>query len=125
MTPATWNKLTNNLSWGGGFDEEWEFVDCPISTPLKIKLHGGASKYWFAASVENAKHRTVKLEVSVDDGKSWINTNREVFNMYTLGKQQLSKDTAWVRVTSVNGQTVVVKDVALKSGQVTAGAVNY
>ncbi|KAG6001965.1 hypothetical protein E4U21_003616 [Claviceps maximensis] len=125
MPPDTWAKLTNGSKWGGVQGIEWEWIDCPISTPLKIKLHGGASRYWFAASVENAVTRTSKLEVSTDAGKTWMTTHREVFNMYTLGKQQLSSDSAWVRVTSIDGKQVVVKDVALQSGKVTAAAANY
>ncbi|KAG6030127.1 hypothetical protein E4U19_000650 [Claviceps sp. Clav32 group G5] len=124
MTPDTWSKLTNGYSGGGVNGIEWEFIECPIDTPLSIKLHGGASKYWFAASVEGAKSRTSKLEVSSDEGKTWMTTHREVFNMYILGKV-LPSDSAWVRVTSIDGKVVVVKDVELSSGKVTAAAVNY
>ncbi|KAG6183277.1 hypothetical protein E4U36_002787 [Claviceps purpurea] len=124
MTPDTWAKLTNGYSGGGVNGIEWEFIECPIDTPLSIKLHGGASKYWFAASVEGAKTRTSKLEVSSDEGKTWMTTHREVFNMYILGKV-LPSDSAWVRVTSIDGKVVVVKDVELASGKITAAAVNY
>ncbi|KAG5935395.1 hypothetical protein E4U60_003180 [Claviceps pazoutovae] len=124
MTPDTWAKLTNGYSGGGVNGIEWEFIECPIETPLSIKLHGGASKYWFAASVEGAKTRTSKLEVSSDEGKTWMNTHREVFNMYILGKV-LPSNSAWVRVTSIDGKVVVVKDVELASGKITAAAVNY
>ncbi|KAG6180356.1 hypothetical protein E4U27_002821 [Claviceps purpurea] len=124
MTPDTWAKLTNGYSGGGVNGIEWEFIECPIDTPLSIKLHGGASKYWFAASVEGAKTRTSKLEVSSDEGKTWMTTHREVFNMYILGKV-LPSNSAWVRVTSIDGKVVVVKDVELASGKITAAAVNY
>lgn len=124
MTPDTWSKLTNGYSGGGVNGIEWEFIECPIDTPLSIKLHGGASKYWFAASVEGAKVRTSKLEVSSDEGKTWMTTHREVFNMYILGKV-LPSNSAWVRVTSIDGKVVVVKDVELASGKITAAAVNY
>ncbi|KAG6130945.1 hypothetical protein E4U12_003999 [Claviceps purpurea] len=124
MTPDTWAKLTNGYSGGGVNGIEWEFIECPIATPLSIKLHGGASKYWFAASVEGAKTRTSKLEVSSDEGKTWTTTHREVFNMYILGKV-LPSNSAWVRVTSIDGKVVVVKDVELASGKITAAAVNY
>ncbi|KAG6127401.1 hypothetical protein E4U38_006289 [Claviceps purpurea] len=124
MTPDTWAKLTNGYSGGGVNGIEWEFIECPIDTPLSIKIHSGASKYWFAATVENAKTRTSKIEVSSDEGKTWMTANRQVFNMYILGTV-LPSDSAWVRVTSIDGKVVVVKDVELASGKITAAAVNY
>ena len=65
MTPDTWAKLTNGDTGGGVEGIEWEFVKCPIpkSSPLRIHMHGGASQYWFAATVENANRRTSKMEV--------------------------------------------------------------
>ncbi|KAG5974344.1 hypothetical protein E4U55_008228 [Claviceps digitariae] len=124
MPSDTYHQLTDS-PWGGVDGIEWEWITCPITTPLAIKLHGGASKYWFAATVYNANLRTAKLEVSVDEGKTWLSTHREVFNSYTLGRQVLSVDKAYVRVTSVEGQQVIVKDVVLQSGAITTAESNY
>ncbi|KAJ5128119.1 hypothetical protein N7448_008898 [Penicillium atrosanguineum] len=126
MTPETWSKLTNGLSTGGVEGIEWDFVTCPISktTPLWIKMHGGASKYWFSATVENARRRTTKMEVSTDEGHTWKSTSRSKYNFFELDGT-LSSDTAWVRVTSHTGTTVIVKNVALQSGKVTKSSQNY
>ncbi|KAH6886923.1 RlpA-like double-psi beta-barrel-protein domain-containing protein-containing protein [Thelonectria olida] len=126
MTPATWSKLTNGYSGGGVDGIEWQWVTCPIAktTPLQIHMHGGASKYWFAATVQNARLRTAKLEVSSDQGSTWKATRLNNYNIFALDGT-LPNDAAWVRVTSVAGDSVIVKDVALKSGQVTTATANY
>ncbi|GME53139.1 hypothetical protein B0A55_04706 [Neofusicoccum parvum] len=126
MTPATWAKLTNGLSGGGVDGIEWDFVACPIaqSEPLWIKMHNGASQYWVAATVENARRRTDKLEVSGDEGKTWKATTRNRNNFFVMDGT-LDSDSAWVRVTSHTGTQVVVKNVALKSEQVTKAGDNY
>ncbi|EED20664.1 extracellular cellulase CelA/allergen Asp F7-like, putative [Talaromyces stipitatus ATCC 10500] len=126
MTPATWSKLTNGYSGGGVDGIEWEWIACPIAqtTPLEIRMHGGASKYWFAATVENARLRTSKLEVSSDSGKTWEAAVLDNYNIWTLSGT-LPDNTAWVRVTSVNGDQVIVENVALQSGVTTKAAENY
>lgn len=126
MTPATWSKLTNGYSGGGVNDIEWEWITCPIAatTPLEIRMHAGASKYWFAATVENARLRTAKLEVSSDSGATWTAAVREKYNMWTLDGT-LPDNTAWVRVTSVEGDQVVVENVSLQSGLITQATENY
>ncbi|KNA98042.1 hypothetical protein FOXG_18326 [Fusarium oxysporum f. sp. lycopersici 4287] len=87
-------------------------------------MHGGASKYWFAATIENITHRVKAVEVSSDSGKTWKATTLKDPNMWIL-KGTLPNDTAWVRVTSVNNKKVIVKNVALKSGVVTKGTSNF
>lgn len=127
MTPATWSKLTNGYSGGGVDGIEWEFVKCPIakSDPLWIHMHGGASQYWFAATVENANRRTKKMEVSTDSGKTWQVASRSgKYNMFELDGT-LSSTTAWVRVTSHVGTQVTVKNVQLASDKVIKGTSNY
>ncbi|KAK8009765.1 hypothetical protein PG989_000698 [Apiospora arundinis] len=47
-------------------------------------MHGGASQYWFAATVENAVYPTAKMEVSSDQGAAWKSTTRDVSNFFKL-----------------------------------------
>ena len=124
MTPDTWSKLTNGLSAGGVDGIEWEFVKCPITTPLSVHMHGGASQYWFAATVENATRRTKSLEVSSDQGKTWIATKRDINNFF-VAPGVLKSSTAWVKLTSHIDTEVIVKDVVLKSKQSTTATTNY
>ena len=127
MTPDTWQKLTGIAPGGGSGGVngiEWQFVPCPISTPLTIHMHGGSSKYWPAATVENARRRTTSLEFSDDQGKTWVKTTRDTNNFFKA-PGTLSANTAWVKVTSFTGTTVVVKDVDLSSGKATKATTNY
>jgi expansin (peptidoglycan-binding protein) len=124
MSPNMFSKIANkNL---GEIPISWEFVPCPITDGLQIKMHGGSSQYWFAATVFNARLRTSKLEVSADSGKTWKPTTRNVNNYFALaGGAGTGTKTAWVRATSENGDQVVVKDVDMTSGKTTKGTVNY
>ena len=129
MTPDTWQKLTGIAPGGGsgGVDGiAWDFVKCPIpaTSPLTIHMHGGASQYWVAATVENASRRTDKMEWSVDQGKTWKAAARTKVNIFEL-PGTLSASTAWCRLTSHTGTTVIVKDVKLTSGVRTAATTNY
>ncbi|KAK6386773.1 hypothetical protein LTS17_000035 [Exophiala oligosperma] len=126
MTPDTWAKLTDAYSGGGVDGIEWEWVTCPMdeTEPLWIRMHGGASKFWFAATVENARYRTSKLEVSGDGGRTWQDTTLDNYNIFVLDAT-LPGDTATVRVTSVTGSQVVVDNVALESSTDTKAAENY
>lgn len=128
MTPATWSKLTNGYSGGGVDGIQWEFIKCPIpkSSPLTIHMHGGASQYWFAATVENASRRTAKMEVSTDNGSTWKAASRKGhdWNMFEL-EGTLPSSTAWVKVTSFFGTSVTVKNVVLASNKETKATTNY
>ncbi|KAG9838248.1 barwin-like endoglucanase, partial [Aureobasidium melanogenum] len=122
MSPDMFSQLANkNL---GEIPIEWEFVPCPITSGLEIKMHGGSSQYWFAATVINATLRTFKLEVSADNGNTWKPTTRNVNNFFELTGGTGTK-TAWVRATSENGDSVIVKDVNMSSGTTTKSTVNY
>ncbi|EOA86747.1 carbohydrate-binding module family 63 protein [Exserohilum turcica Et28A] len=110
----------------GEITTNWQYVACPITTPLEIRMHGGASQWWFAATVVNARLHTAKLEVSSDGGNTWKATTRNVNNFFTFpGSGGTNTPTAWVRVTSDTGSEVVVKDVDLTSNKSTKGASNY
>lgn len=126
MTPDTWAKLTNGYSGGGVDTIEWEWVTCPIAEtePLVIRMHGGASKYWPAATVENARYRTTGLEFSGDSGSTWNAATLNNYNIWVMDGT-LPSDTAWVRATSITGSQVIVKDVALASSKDTTAAENY
>jgi expansin (peptidoglycan-binding protein) len=124
MTPATWSKLTGGISAGGVDGIEWEFVKCPIKDPLSVVMHGGASKYWFAATVENATRRTKSLQVSSDEGKTWIATERDTNNFF-VAPGVLKSDTAWVKLTSHTDTEVIVKNVVLQSKKATKATTNY
>ena len=38
----------------GVIDVTWDYIECPITTPLEIHMKEGVSAYWFSAQVVNA-----------------------------------------------------------------------
>ena len=72
----------------------------------------------------NANVGVAKLEVSTDGGKSWKATQRKDYNFFEnpSGFGTASVD---VKVTSVNGGTMVIKGVKVASDAVTTGTGNF
>ena len=77
-----------------------------------LKNKEGTSKYWFSIQVMNANVGVSKVEVSVDGGKSWKATTRQTYNFWE-NAAGFGTDSVDVRVTGVNGKSVVVKGVSV------------
>jgi expansin (peptidoglycan-binding protein) len=120
-----WSALESDTS-KGIIDTSYEFVDCgsAVSGPLTIHLKSGVSQYWFSAQVVNANRRTAKLEVSIDDGKTWKAAKRTDYNFFEI-PSGVGAAKASVRVTSGDGKSVVVKDVAMTPDLSVKGPSNY
>ncbi|KAH0436651.1 extracellular cellulase [Colletotrichum camelliae] len=96
MTPDTWSKLTNGYSGGGVDGIVWEWIACPLPESSPLQVH---------------MHKGAS--------QYWFAATIENATLRTRSA------TAWVRVTSINGDEVIVKDVALASGKVTKATENY
>ncbi|ESZ90513.1 plant expansin-like protein [Sclerotinia borealis F-4128] len=104
----------------GILDITWDYIKCPITTPLQLHNKEGVSAYWFSMQVVNAVEGISKLEVSTNGGTTWQGTTRTDYNFFE--KAQGFGSLVDVRVTGVSGSTVVVKGVAVTPGSVvTAG----
>lgn len=120
---TAWTALESDTG-KGIIDTSYEFVDCPkIEGPLTIHLKTGVSQYWFSAQVVNANRRTAKLEVSTD-GKTWKEAKRTDYNFFEI-PSGVGAAKASVRVTSKDGKSVVVKDVAMQPDLSVKGPSNY
>ena len=84
----------------------------------------GSSQYWFSAQVVNASRRTAKLEVSTNGGKTWQGTQRKDYNFFEISSG-VGATTAWVRVTSVSGSSVVIQGVPQHGDAVVQATKNY
>ncbi|GAB7351284.1 hypothetical protein MBLNU459_g1701t1 [Dothideomycetes sp. NU459] len=103
----------------------WDFVPCPdVSGPLEIHMKSGVSEYWFSAQVVNAKRRTSNLQVSIDEGSTWLSTTRQTYNFFEISSGA-GATTAWIKVTSHVGTTVIVKNVPMTSDTVVKASSNY
>lgn len=87
-------------------------------------MKSGSSQYWFSAQVVNAKRRTAKLEVSTDGGQRWQGTERKDYNFFEISSG-VGASTAWVRVTSRSGSSIVVKGVPQQGDAVVKATSNY
>jgi len=100
----------------------WDYVDCPITSALSLHNKEGVSAYWFSMQVVNANKRVESLEFSTNSGSTWTSTKRQDYNFfeYSSGSGTTTVD---VRVTSIDGDVVIVKNVGISSGvSVTAGS---
>ncbi|KAJ9622436.1 hypothetical protein H2203_006658 [Taxawa tesnikishii (nom. ined.)] len=68
----------------GVIDITWDYVQCPITSPLQVHMKSGVSQYWFSAQIVNGNLRTNKLEVSIDQGKTWKSTTRQTYNFFEI-----------------------------------------
>ncbi|PSK45212.1 Papain inhibitor [Elsinoe australis] len=102
----------------------WQYVACPITSPLKIHMKSGVSQYWFSAQVVNAKRRTTKMEVSIDGGKTYKSTNRQTYNFFEISSGAGAAK-ATIRITSETGSTVVVQNVPMTGDAVVTAGGNY
>ncbi|PNS14513.1 Papain inhibitor [Sphaceloma murrayae] len=103
----------------------WQYVACPITTPLKIHMKSGVSQYWFSAQVVNGKRRTTKMEVSTDGGKTYRGTDkRQPYNFFEISSG-IGATKATIRITSETGSTIVVPNVPMTGDAVVTASGNY
>ncbi|KAF2128609.1 carbohydrate-binding module family 63 protein [Dothidotthia symphoricarpi CBS 119687] len=102
----------------------WQVVPCGITTPIVLKNKEGTSAYWFSMQVMNSNIPVSKLEVSTDSGKTWKATTRKEYNFFE-NPSGFGTATVDVRVTSVNGGTVIVKSVSIAAGTTKTAGGNF
>ncbi|KAH7122680.1 RlpA-like double-psi beta-barrel-protein domain-containing protein-containing protein [Dendryphion nanum] len=102
----------------------YDFVPCGITSPIVLKNKEGTSPYWFSMQVMNGNTGVSKLEVSTDGGKTWKATQRQPYNFFenSAGFGTQSVD---VKVTSIDGKTVVTKGVSIQAGKLTTAGGNF
>ncbi|TGO21780.1 hypothetical protein BPAE_0201g00180 [Botrytis paeoniae] len=100
----------------------WDYVECPITTPLQLHLKEGVSAYWFSMQVVNAAEGVSKLDVSTDGGSTWQSTTRTTYNFFEHSAGFGS--TVNVRVTGLSGKTVTVNNIAVTAGSVITASGN-
>ncbi|EMF15502.1 carbohydrate-binding module family 63 protein [Sphaerulina musiva SO2202] len=109
----------------GIIDVTWEYVDCPITTPLQVHMKEGVSRYWFSAQIVNANKRVASMEYSTDGGSSWKSgLTRQPYNYFELSSGT-GTDTVAIRAESVDGDRVVVKGVSVTGGNLVKGPANF
>ncbi|KAF7913894.1 uncharacterized protein EAF01_000300 [Botrytis porri] len=100
----------------------WDYVDCPITTPLQLHLKEGVSANYFSMQVVNAAEGVSTLDVSTDGGSTWKPTTRTTYNFFLHPAGYGA--TVDVRVTGLSGKTVIVKKIAVTPGSVVTASAN-
>jgi hypothetical protein len=91
---------------------------------LVVHNKDGVSAYWFSMQVVNANKGVKSLEVSTDGGSTWQATARQDYNFFE-NSMGFGTTTVDVKVTSVDGDVVIVKDVNVSSGDSTTASSNF
>jgi hypothetical protein len=108
----------------GIIDVTWEFVNCPITSPLEVHNKEGVSAFWFSMQVVNANKAVGSLDVSTDGGNTWQTTTRQTYNFFEQSSG-FGTTTVDVKITSVDGDVVIVKNVEVSSGASTTASSNF
>ncbi|KAM3423403.1 hypothetical protein BST61_g836 [Cercospora zeina] len=117
--------VTDQCPGCGIIDVTWDYVDCPISSPLQVHMKSGVSAYYFSAQIINANKRVAELEYSTDGGSTWKGgLNREPYNFFLLSSGT-GTDTVAIRAESVDGDRVVVQDVQVTSDNLVIAQANF
>jgi hypothetical protein len=74
--------------------------------------------------VVNANKRVTSLEVSTDGGKTWKPTTRQSYNFFE-NSSGFGTSSVDVRVTSVDGDVVIVNDVQVTPDSVVTASANF
>ncbi|KKF94050.1 IgA FC receptor [Ceratocystis platani] len=125
LTPKTWDLFAASSDYHVISGLKWNWTPCPIEEePLWVRVHSEATQHWFAITIENARERTSKLEVSPDAGKTWKECSLNDYNLHVLDGS-LDTESVYVRATSITGKVVTVPDVSVAKDAVAKADKNY
>ena len=102
----------------------WQFTACDVTGPVSYKYKDGANEWWTAVQVRNHRLPVTSLEWSSDDGATWNPTERQDYN-YFLADSGFGADPVKVRITAVDGQTLVDDLPAVQAEAVFQGAAQF
>ncbi|QSZ28691.1 hypothetical protein DSL72_003191 [Monilinia vaccinii-corymbosi] len=101
----------------GILNVSWEYVRCPITTPLQLHNKEGVSKWWFSIQVVNAAEGVSRVDVSTDRGRTWKPTTRKDYNFFE-NPSGFGTDRVDVKVTGISGSSVIVRNVAVTQNSI-------
>jgi expansin (peptidoglycan-binding protein) len=82
----------------------WQVVACDVTGNISYALKAGSSQYWTAIQVENSRLPVAKLEWL--QAGTWTDVPRADYNFFVVASG-VGPDSYQVRVTAVDGQTLV------------------
>jgi len=66
LSTNAWNDVTGNEGFSK-YDGTWEFIECPSNFkdgPMKLRMKGGSSKWWYAFQPENHKNKVTSMDIT-------------------------------------------------------------
>ncbi|CCF37207.1 rare lipoprotein A [Colletotrichum higginsianum] len=108
----------------GIISTSYEFVECGITSPIKLHNKSGTSPHWFSMQVLNHNEPVSTLEVSTDGGSTWQATTRQQYNFFE-NPSGFGTDSVDVRVTSESGRIVTVEGVSIAADSEHEAAANF
>jgi expansin len=108
----------------GRVDITWQMVPCDVSGPVSYRYKDGANQWWTAVQVLNHRLPIESMEYSKDGGGAWESTQRMDYN-YFLADGGFGEGSTQVRITAIDGQTLVDELPAVQEYLVTEGSAQF
>ncbi|KAH9813904.1 Non-catalytic module family EXPN [Melampsora americana] len=122
MDPAMWAAVTGNAS-PAIVDITWQVVSCGFSTPIQLINKVGVSSHWFSMQVAGSNTPVRSLEISTDNGNTWVPTTRQDYNFFQPA-QPAQGESGHIRVTCANGRTIITQRVSFTASGIQPGSGN-
>lgn len=102
----------------------WQIESPPLATPVQYRFKKGSSAYWAGVQILNHRNPIAKLEYQKEDG-TWGVVSRTAYNYFVQNKPSMGAGPYTFRVTDYYGNTLIDKNIPLKSGVLIAGAQQF
>jgi expansin (peptidoglycan-binding protein) len=108
LSPEAFSRIAE-LS-AGRVPISWQYVECPIDSPVVFHFKDGSNQWWTAVQVRNHRHAIAELAYQNDDG-DWVDVGRLDYN-YFVEDAGMGPGPYTFRIRSVLGEELVESDVA-------------
>ncbi|KAH3757874.1 extracellular endoglucanase precursor [Pelomyxa schiedti] len=101
----------------------WNEVPCQVSGMMKYSVMDGANTWWLAIQPRNYPINVEKVWFQSSGSTTWTSLTRQDYNYWVATVSAGVKIPVSLKLESVNGETVIDKDVLSKTIEKLAGTV--
>jgi expansin (peptidoglycan-binding protein) len=101
----------------------WHVVPCAVTGSVAYRFKEGSSQYWTAIQVRNHRLPIAKLEWQTQG--AWQDIPREGYDYFVIAGGVGTTGAFQVRVTAIDGQTLVDTLPGVSAGQTVSGAAQF
>eukprot|EP01105_Mastigella_eilhardi_P026422 TRINITY_DN7648_c0_g1_i1.p1 TRINITY_DN7648_c0_g1~~TRINITY_DN7648_c0_g1_i1.p1 ORF type:complete len:462 (+),score=108.05 TRINITY_DN7648_c0_g1_i1:16-1401(+) len=89
----------------------FRMISCDVTGNLKVRINSDSSVYWFSVLVFNHRVGLSAVDISKDNGTTWLSAPRQDYNEWVYSPPSGSPLTASVliRVTSITNEKITLK----------------